>query len=56
MGKIYGHQDTPCFDIFRRHVMCLSFVGHQCAGWGWYLSNDFQFYLVTPFVVFLLYK
>ena len=61
MGKIYGHswiKNTPCFDIFWRnlHFMCMSFVGHQCAGWGWYLSNDFQFYLVTPFVVYLLYK
>ncbi|KAF6020538.1 hypothetical protein EB796_021152 [Bugula neritina] len=27
----------------------------MCAGWGWYLSNDFQFFIVTPFVVYLMY-
>ena len=28
-------------------------TSHYCFGWGWYLSNDFQMFLVSPFVLFL---
>ena len=24
-----------------------------CFGWGWYLSNDFQTFLATPFLIYL---
>ncbi|XP_071955724.1 nose resistant to fluoxetine protein 6-like [Antedon mediterranea] len=27
----------------------------NCLGWGWYLANDMQFYIISPFVVYLLY-
>eukprot|EP01099_Mayorella_cantabrigiensis_P001320 TRINITY_DN1570_c0_g2_i3.p1 TRINITY_DN1570_c0_g2~~TRINITY_DN1570_c0_g2_i3.p1 ORF type:complete len:294 (-),score=29.46 TRINITY_DN1570_c0_g2_i3:558-1439(-) len=27
--------------------------GGQCMGWGWYLSNDFQYYIVTPIFILL---
>jgi len=30
--------------------------GRQCLGWSWYLANDMQFYILTPFIVLLYYK
>ncbi|XP_067940094.1 nose resistant to fluoxetine protein 6-like [Watersipora subatra] len=29
--------------------------GSECAAWSWYLANDFQFFLVCPFIVGLIY-
>ncbi|XP_046724213.1 O-acyltransferase like protein [Silurus meridionalis] len=28
-------------------------ITHTCAPWTWYLSVDFQFYMMTPFLIFL---
>eukprot|EP00475_Leptophrys_vorax_P013319 TRINITY_DN19710_c0_g1_i1.p1 TRINITY_DN19710_c0_g1~~TRINITY_DN19710_c0_g1_i1.p1 ORF type:complete len:748 (+),score=190.41 TRINITY_DN19710_c0_g1_i1:164-2245(+) len=30
-------------------------VNYTCGSWMWYLSNDFQFFLVAPWVVLLLF-
>lgn len=27
-----------------------------CVGWGWYLANDMQFFIISPFIIYLLYK
>jgi len=27
-----------------------------CYGWGWYLSNDFQIFLVTPILLIIYAK
>ncbi|XP_071955725.1 nose resistant to fluoxetine protein 6-like [Antedon mediterranea] len=27
----------------------------ECIGWSWYLANDMQFYIISPFVIYLLY-
>ncbi|XP_033640909.1 O-acyltransferase like protein-like [Asterias rubens] len=28
----------------------------QCMGWSWYLANDMQFFVISPFLLYLLYK
>lgn len=30
--------------------------GNFCVGWGWYLANDMQFFLITPPILFLYFK
>lgn len=37
---------------FLKHI----FYVFQCYAWGWYLANDMQFYLLSPFILILLYK
>ncbi|XP_071955721.1 nose resistant to fluoxetine protein 6-like [Antedon mediterranea] len=32
-----------------------SSIAEECLGWGWYLANDMQFYIISPFVIYLLY-
>ncbi|XP_064616949.1 nose resistant to fluoxetine protein 6-like [Liolophura sinensis] len=31
-------------------------VGKQCMGWTWYLANDMQFYLISPILLYPLYR
>ncbi|XP_038052261.1 O-acyltransferase like protein-like [Patiria miniata] len=28
----------------------------QCMGWSWYLANDMQFFVISPVIIYLLYK
>ncbi|XP_033118039.1 nose resistant to fluoxetine protein 6-like [Anneissia japonica] len=27
----------------------------ECLAWGWYLANDMQFFIISPFIIYLLY-
>lgn len=27
-----------------------------CYGWGWYLSNDMQIYIITPFILIFYFQ
>ncbi|XP_033121019.1 O-acyltransferase like protein-like [Anneissia japonica] len=29
---------------------------NMCMGWSWYLANDMQFFVISPFLIILLYK
>ncbi|XP_038052246.1 uncharacterized protein LOC119724969 [Patiria miniata] len=31
-------------------------LGQQCMGWSWYLANDMQFFVISPIIIYLLYK
>ncbi|XP_022102671.1 nose resistant to fluoxetine protein 6-like [Acanthaster planci] len=31
-------------------------LGLQCLGWSWYLANDMQFFIISPIIIYLLYK
>ena len=28
----------------------------ECTGWVWYLANDFQFFLISPFIIYAFCK
>ncbi|OMJ69419.1 hypothetical protein SteCoe_32871 [Stentor coeruleus] len=32
------------------------FGSQACMGWGWYISNDMQFYILSPLILILHYK
>ncbi|XP_062589908.1 nose resistant to fluoxetine protein 6-like [Saccostrea cucullata] len=31
-------------------------VSEECIGWGWYLANDMQFFVISPFIIYPLYR
>ncbi|XP_022104547.1 nose resistant to fluoxetine protein 6-like [Acanthaster planci] len=31
-------------------------LSQQCMGWTWYLANDMQFFVISPVIIYLLYK
>lgn len=31
-------------------------IDKQCMGWGWYLANDMQFYILSPLFLILLHR
>ncbi|XP_071804835.1 nose resistant to fluoxetine protein 6-like [Asterias amurensis] len=31
-------------------------LGAQCMGWSWYLANDMQFFIISPPILYMLYK
>ncbi|XP_072028267.1 nose resistant to fluoxetine protein 6-like [Amphiura filiformis] len=31
-------------------------LNDQCMAWSWYLSNDMQFFIISPFIIYCLYK
>ncbi|XP_033118022.1 nose resistant to fluoxetine protein 6-like [Anneissia japonica] len=53
-------QTTLCQDYWWTNLLYINNLypsnsDGECFGWGWYLANDMQFFIISPFVIYLLY-
>lgn len=53
----------PCDDYWWTNIIYINNfhpnygnIDKQCMGWGWYLANDMQFYILSPLFLILLHK
>ncbi|XP_033118038.1 nose resistant to fluoxetine protein 6-like [Anneissia japonica] len=54
------NQLTYCQDYWWTNLLYInnlypSSIAEECLAWGWYLANDMQFFIISPFVIYLLY-
>ncbi|XP_078490206.1 LOW QUALITY PROTEIN: O-acyltransferase like protein-like [Ciona intestinalis] len=51
---------NSCKDVWFANLLYFNNLypaeAQQCYGWSWYLANDMQFYLLSPFILILLYR
>ncbi|XP_062589905.1 nose resistant to fluoxetine protein 6-like [Saccostrea cucullata] len=48
-----------CKDYWWRNLLYIQnffSVSKECMGWGWYLANDMQFFVLSPFIIYPLYR
>ncbi|XP_033118096.1 nose resistant to fluoxetine protein 6-like [Anneissia japonica] len=53
-------QITYCQDYWWTNLLYInnlypSELMRECLAWGWYLANDMQFFIISPFIIYLLY-
>eukprot|EP00795_Rhopilema_esculentum_P001737 gene1737-16222_t len=54
------HIADPCKDKWWTNLLYINNfypnkLGEECLGWGWYLANDMQFFLISPFILYMSY-
>ncbi|XP_071955722.1 nose resistant to fluoxetine protein 6-like [Antedon mediterranea] len=54
------NQMTYCQDYWWTNLLYINnfyptSINKECLLWGWYLANDMQFFIVSPFIIYLLY-
>ncbi|XP_033118097.1 nose resistant to fluoxetine protein 6-like [Anneissia japonica] len=54
------NQLTYCQDYWWTNLLYInnlypSELLRECLAWGWYLANDMQFFIISPFIIYLLY-
>eukprot|EP01129_Flabellula_baltica_P005159 TRINITY_DN1843_c0_g1_i1.p1 TRINITY_DN1843_c0_g1~~TRINITY_DN1843_c0_g1_i1.p1 ORF type:complete len:679 (-),score=89.89 TRINITY_DN1843_c0_g1_i1:548-2542(-) len=65
-GPYYYFDDVKpivqsCVDYWWTNILYINNIfpwtlGEECIGWGWYLANDMQFFLITPPLLLLYVK
>ncbi|XP_033118103.1 nose resistant to fluoxetine protein 6-like [Anneissia japonica] len=53
-------QITLCQDYWWTNLLYInnlypSNLAKECLDWSWYLANDMQFFIISPFIIYLLY-
>jgi len=57
LGPLCPPQNFNCADYWWRNLLNINNFfqeGSMCAGWTWYLANDFQFFLISPIFLTLM--
>lgn len=58
----YGSQkETPCHDYWWTNLLYINnfhpnSLLKECLGWSWYLANDMQFYVISPILIYIIYR
>ncbi|KAJ7365133.1 hypothetical protein OS493_007782 [Desmophyllum pertusum] len=58
----YGSQvGTPCDKYWWTNLLYINnfypnSLTQECLGWSWYLANDMQFYVISPILLYLIYR
>lgn len=49
--------NTACQQEWWQHLLFITTLYQdsklKCVGWDWYLANDMQFFVLTPFILML---
>lgn len=58
-----GEDNGPCEKYWWTNLLYINnFVpgdkglAGECMAWSWYLANDMQFFIISPFIIYLLYR
>ncbi|XP_073233069.1 nose resistant to fluoxetine protein 6-like [Porites lutea] len=58
----YGiQQPTTCGKYWWTNLLYINnfhpnSLAKECLGWSWYLANDMQFYIISPLLLFIIYR
>eukprot|EP00794_Sanderia_malayensis_P018808 gene18808-20704_t len=51
----------PCEDYWWTNLLYINNfypkkLADECLGWGWYLANDMQFFIISPLIIYIMYR